>query len=88
MSFSGEVKEELARQIEKSHHCRMAELAVASVEDTASRRLVIAHCNNEKRAEQVRDLLCRKASFREVVITNTAGVATVYAGDGGIVVTL
>lgn len=67
---------------------RMAELAVASVEDTASRRLVIAHCNNEKRAEQVRDLLCRKASFREVVITNTAGVATVYAGDGGIVVTL
>ncbi len=67
---------------------RMAELAVASVEDTASRRLVIAHCNNEKRAEQVRDLLCQKASFREVVITNTAGVATVYAGDGGIVVTL
>lgn len=67
---------------------RMTELAVASVEDTASRRLVIAHCNNEKRAEQVRDLLCQKASFREVVITNTAGVATVYAGDGGIVVTL
>ena len=67
---------------------RMAELAVASVEDTASRRLAIAHCNNEKRAEQVRDLLCQKASFREVVITNTAGVATVYAGDGGIVVTL
>ena len=27
MSFSGEVKEELARQIGKSHHCRMAELA-------------------------------------------------------------
>lgn len=67
---------------------RMAELAVASVADTSSRRLVIAHCNNEARAEQVRDLLCRKAAFREIVITNTAGVATVYAGDGGIVVTL
>ena len=67
---------------------RMAELAVASVGDTSSHRLVIAHCNNEKRAEQVKELLCKKASFREIVITNTAGVATVYAGDGGIVVTL
>ena len=28
------------------------------------------------------------ANFREVVITNTAGVATVYAGDGGIIMTL
>ena len=29
-----------------------------------------------------------KYIFREVLITNTAGVATVYAADGGIVMTL
>ena len=27
MSFSGEVKDELAKQISKSRHCRIAELA-------------------------------------------------------------
>ena len=56
--------------------------------DTASKRLVIAHCNNPERAEHVKEIMCKGANFREVVITNTAGVATVYAGDGGIIMTL
>jgi hypothetical protein len=27
----------------------------------------------------------KRGTFREVVVTETAGVATVYAGDGGII---
>lgn len=81
------IKLDQARGINRALQ-RMTDLAVASAEDPASRRLVIAHCNNEKRAEQVKEMLLKKASFREIVITNTAGVATVYAGDGGIIVTL
>ena len=67
---------------------RMAEIACKEGGDTASKRLVIAHCNNPERAEHVKEIMCKRATFREVVITNTAGVATVYAGDGGIVMTL
>ena len=66
----------------------MAEIACKEGGDTASKRLVIAHCNNPERAEHVKEIMCKRANFREVVITNTAGVATVYAGDGGIVMTL
>ena len=67
---------------------RMAEIACKEGGDTASKRLVIAHCNNPERAKHVKEIMCKRANFREVVITNTAGVATVYAGDGGIVMTL
>jgi dihydroorotase-like cyclic amidohydrolase len=48
-------------------------------------RAVIAHCNHRERAELVKEELLRKIPFRDVIITETAGVATVYAGDGGVV---
>lgn len=81
------IKLEQARGMNKALS-RMAHIAVTRGGDTENKRLAIAHCNNRERAEQVKEMLCRAASFREVVITNTAGVATVYAGDSGIIVTL
>lgn len=81
------VKLEQARGMNKALG-RMADIAISRVGDTKEKRLIIAHCNNRERAEQVKELFCEKASFGEIVITDTAGVATVYAGDGGIVVTL
>lgn len=81
------VKLEQARGMNKALS-RMADIAIARGGDTKDKRLIIAHCNNRERAEQVKELLCQKASFRETVITDTAGVATVYAGDGGVIVTL
>ena len=32
--------------------------------------------------------MCEMAPFKEAIITETAGLATVYANDGGIIVTL
>ena len=81
------VKLEQARGMNKALS-RMADIAVSRGGDTKNKRLIIAHCNNRDRAEQVKELLCSRASFGEIVITDTAGVATVYAGDGGIIVTL
>ena len=49
---------------------------------------VIAHCNNAQRADYVKAELAKRAKFKEIVITETAGVATVYAGDGGIVLAI
>lgn len=81
------IKLEQARGMNKAL-ARMIEIAISNGGETSGKRLIIAHCNNRDRAEQVRDLIVRQTSFRDVVITNTAGVATVYAGDGGIVLTL
>ena len=81
------VKLEQARGMNKALS-RMADIAVSRGGDTKNKRLIIAHCKNRDRAEQVKELLCSRASFGEIVITDTAGVATVYAGDGGIIVTL
>ena len=46
---------------------------------------MICHVNNKKRAEYVREQLEKRANFKEILITSAAGVATVYANDGGIV---
>lgn len=66
----------------------MCAAAVKVTPDPEERRVVIAHCNCPARAEQVKTELTRLASFKDIVITETAGVATVYASDGGIVLAL
>ena len=63
----------------------MCEIAAKQAGDTLEKRVVIAHCNCPDRAEQVKRELEKMASFGEIVITEAAGVSTVYAGDGGIV---
>lgn len=81
------VKLDQARGINKAL-VRMADIALKDVPQTKDRVLVIAHCNNPDRAEMVKNEMCRQAQFKDVIITETAGVATVYANDGGIVVAI
>lgn len=51
------------------------------------RRAIITQCNCPERAEHVRDLLRKRCRFREVLIVPASGISTVYANDGGIVLT-
>lgn len=70
---------------------RMVQIAVEQAggpEKTPSLRLCITHVNNPARAEFVKDEFLKLASFRDIVITDAMGVATVYAEDGGIVIGL
>ena len=46
------------------------------------------HVNNPERGEYVKQELAKRADFKEIVVTNAAGVATVYANDGGIVLAI
>ena len=50
------------------------------------KRLVISHCNCPERAQYVRDLAEKLCRFREILVTATGGISTVYAYDGGIVI--
>lgn len=81
------VKLDQARGINKAL-TRIADIAIREAGETKDKVLIIAHCNNPDRAEVVKNEMCRQASFKDVIITETAGVATVYASDGGIIVAL
>ena len=81
------IKLEQARVINKALTI-MADIAIREAGETKDKVLIIAHCNNPERAEVVKNEMCRQASFKDVIITETAGVATVYASDGGIIVAL
>lgn len=66
---------------------RMTELVAAELKDPETKTLMITHVNCFERACVVRDLLLKKIPFKNSIIVDAAGVATTYAGDGGIVVT-
>ncbi len=52
-----------------------------------SRTLVFTYCNCRGRAEKLRlELLDKCPAFKDIFMVPTAGIATVYANDGGIVV--
>lgn len=65
---------------------RMCEIIIENVKNPENKILGISHCNCPERAEYVKSLLLEKCSFKEVVVVDTAGIATMYANDGGIVV--
>lgn len=81
------IKLDQARGITKAL-TRMADIALREAGETKDKVLIIAHCNNAERAELVKNEMCRQAAFKDVIVTETAGVATVYASDGGIIVAL
>ena len=71
---------------------KMVECVLSDAEklgkDTKECNLVIAHCNCPERAEYVKGLFEAKAGYKEIIVNDTRGVSTVYANDGGIIVSL
>ena len=66
---------------------KMAELAACEVSKPEERRLIITHCNALDRAEQVRDMVLERTKFKECIIMDTRGISSMYANDGGVIVT-
>ena len=78
------IKEDQARGINKAL-AKMCDYAQKNIKEPEGKTAVVAHCNNRERAEFVKEELLKRIPFKDVVITETAGVATVYASDGGVV---
>ncbi len=66
---------------------KMTEIVAAEIKNPENKRLFITHVNCFERASVVKDMIMNKVPFKDAVIVDAAGVATTYAGDGGIVVT-
>lgn len=64
----------------------MAKIIAEEVKDAQHKILGIAHCNCKERAEAFKDEILKLIAFREILIVETAGVSSLYANDGGIVV--
>lgn len=67
---------------------KMADFIVGDVEKPEERILMITHCNCPERAEYMRGLMEKRASYRKILIMDTAGISSMYANDGGVIVTL
>jgi len=67
---------------------KMVDVIVSDVVNPEGRILAICHCNCFERAEELRQLILEKIKVKGSFIVDTAGVGTMYANAGGIVVAL
>ena len=58
------------------------------MKNSEQKRLMISHCNCKERAEYVKKLITEQIKVKETIILDTRGVSTMYANDGGIIVTI
>ena len=67
---------------------KMVDYIVRNAVNTEEKILAIAHCNCPERAEQVRKMLLDRVNVKSSFVADTAGISTMYANDGGIIVVL
>ena len=67
---------------------KMVDYIVQKAEDSENRILAISHCNCRERAEMVRDAILERISVKGTILLDTAGVSSMYANDGGVIVVL
>lgn len=65
---------------------RMVNIIVEKGKNLEQKTLAIAHCNCYQRAMEVKEEMQKKCNFKDILIVDTAGISTVYANDGGIIV--
>lgn len=67
---------------------KMTDIIYKEAVNPKEKRLMITHCNCRERAESVKNMLLEKTSFKDIIILDTAGLSSMYANDGGVIVTL
>lgn len=65
---------------------KMAEFIDKDVIHPEERTLGIAHCNAYERALYIKDEILKRVPFKDTIIVNTGGISTMYANDGGVII--
>lgn len=56
--------------------------------DTKERVVAISHCNCAERAQMIKEAIAERMQVKDVLVLDTAGVSSMYANDGGVIVCL
>lgn len=65
---------------------KMAQNIVERTKDSEKKVLAISHCNCRERAVLLKNALEERMPTKRVIILETAGVSSMYANDGGVIV--
>ena len=65
---------------------KMIDEVARGVKRPEEKVLAISHCNCPERAGRVKELLLARMRPRDVIVLDTAGISSMYAADGGIIV--
>ena len=65
---------------------KMVDKIVEVTENSESKILAISHCNSPKKANMLKEAIQEKMKLADIVVLDTAGVSSMYANDGGIIV--
>ena len=65
---------------------KMVDYIVEKTVNPSRRPVVITHCNCPERAELLRSAVEERLHPLEVIVLDTAGVSSMYANDGGVIV--
>ena len=63
----------------------MVELLVERMNKPEEKTVAIVHCNNEVRAQFVKEEIEKRTKVKEIIILPSSGVSTLYAAQGGII---
>lgn len=74
-----------ARGIVKAVDKMIADLISKTV-NPREKILAISHCNCPQRAEEAVEKIKKLAEFKEIIVVETAGISSMYASDGGIII--
>ena len=67
---------------------RMTDCIAREMENPEKKILGISHCNCYERAKEVERILLEKFQVKASFIVDTAGISTMYANDGGVIVVI
>ena len=65
---------------------KMAGQIAEKTQNSEEKVLAISHCNCHERAILLKNALQEKMPFKNIVVLDTAGVSSMYAHDGGVIV--
>ena len=66
---------------------KMADIIAKQAVHPEEKMLMITHCNCKERAESVKQMVLDKIKVKGVLVMDTRGVSSMYANDGGVIVT-
>ncbi|MDD2979793.1 MAG: DegV family protein [Hespellia sp.] len=67
---------------------KMVDSVAANEKNAKNKILAISHCNAPERAEQVEKILLERMNVKKSFVIDTAGISSMYANDGGIIVVI